>query len=196
MTYSKNQTDSIIDDAKNRVDEQSQALLKLLQDDELIRNNRVDRVRTTLVILSSKPMAFDVESIKQKVLMTYPESAVFFKSALGTPLGRKSPDKVDLLIDFTAPGTRHQGWFYARKLKRRARVSVGRNAGLFRKMIYTRIFDEVKNAAEVPADLFDRERYIQRKVMELAGVAVAQKGATPLDLGQSIALKLPSMAKL
>ncbi len=196
-TYSKNSTRSIIDDAKNGVDGETEALLKLLADQELIRKNRIEKVRTVLVVLSSKAMAFDPESMKKQVLLTYPDATVFFRTTQGKPIGSVAPHKVDLLIDFTSPKTR-QGFFYPRKLRSIARVAVGRNAGWFgiRKRSYDRIFDEKAKKATIPADLLERERFVQRQVLGLAGIALSQRGETPPDRGQTIALELPAMAKL
>lgn len=193
--YSKNQTQSIIHDSPNQTDPETSALLKLLEDQEAIRKNKLPSVRTVLAVFSSKGMVFDPDALKQKIVMTYPDATVFFLTTTGQAIGPKAPGKVDLLIDFTSPGSR-QGWFYARKLKRMAKFTVGRNAGLFRKSIYNRIVDEKKMGSDLPADLLDRERLVQRKVLELVGITIAQKGDAGPDLGQSIALDLPPMARL
>jgi hypothetical protein len=44
--------------------------------------------------------------------------------------------------------------------------------------------------------MLDRERQVQREVLALAGVALKQAGDVTQDLGQSIALGLPPMARL
>ncbi|MBL7715245.1 MAG: hypothetical protein JNL01_07220 [Bdellovibrionales bacterium] len=192
--YSKNQTQSIIHDSPNQADAQTENLLKLLEEQEAIRKNKLPSVRTVLAVLSSKGVVFDTDALKQKIVMTYPDATVFFLTTTGQAIGPKAPGKVDLLVDFTSPRSR-QGWFYARKLRRMAKFAVGRNAGLFRKSIYNRIVDE-KKMADLPSDLLDRERLVQRKVLELVGITIAQKGETGPDLGQSIALDLPPMARL
>jgi len=181
------------------VDAESEKFFGIMGEMERVKANRVPGVRTVLVVLSAKAMAYDMESLRQKILLAYPEAAVFFRTTLGKAAGMPAPAKVDLLIDFTGPGQR-QGWFYARKLRSISRVAVGRNAKLFRKGLYDRIFDEKaaeKSAdAKIPTELFARERFVQRAVLELAGVPLAQMGDTPPDRGKSIALELPSMQKM
>lgn len=195
-TYSKNSTNSIIKDSRSQIDVESESLLKLLAEQEKTRANRVQNVRTVLVVFSSAAMAFDPESLKKQILLTYHDATVFFRMTHGKPIGPSAPHKVDLLIDFTGPGQR-QGFFYPRKLRSMSRVAVGRRAGWFgiRKRSYDRIFDE-KNQQDVPGDLFSRERHVQKQVLALAGVTISQKGETPPDRGQTIALDLPPMQKL
>ena len=50
--------------------------------------------------------------------------------------------------------------------------------------------------ARFPEEMLDRERYIQKLVLALAGVSFAPMGDTGPDLGKSIALDLPKMQKL
>ncbi len=177
------------------VDPQSEAFLNLLAEQERVRANRVAGVRTVLVILSARGMVYDRESLRQKILLTYPDAAVFFRTTLGKAVGVEAPVKVDLLIDFTGPGQR-QRFFFAKKLRRMARVAVGRNSGLFRKKIYDRIFDEksAEHARRLPKDLLAREREVQREVLHLAGVALSQQGDVLPDRGRTIALALPGLA--
>jgi hypothetical protein len=176
------------------VDQQSEGFLKLLAEQERIRSNKVAGVRTVLVVMSSKAMVYDRESLRQKILLTYPEAAVFFQNTLGTFMGPASPNKVDLIIDLTGPGQR-QGLFAANRLKSKGRTVVGRNAGLFRKRLYHRLFDE-KTASQLPTELFNRERMVQREVMALVGVALAPQGDLPPDRGKTIALELPPLLKV
>jgi hypothetical protein len=176
------------------IDHQSELFLDILSRQDQVKTSRVAGVRTVLVVLSSRGMVFDMESLRQKVLLAYPEAAVFFRTTSGKSVGVAAPNRVDLLIDLTGPGQR-QGWFYSRKLRSISRVAAGRNAGLFRKRIYDRVFDE-KKATGLPADLLERERLVQRKVLESAGVAVAQMGDTLPDRGKSIALDLPPLKRL
>jgi hypothetical protein len=75
-------------------------------------------------------------------------------------------------------------------------VAVGRNAGLFRRRIYDKVFDEKAQMAKLPRDVLDRERHVQREVLALAGVALKQAGDTLPDRGQTIALGLPPLMKL
>jgi hypothetical protein len=172
------------------LDAESEGLLKLFAEQEKVRANRVPGVRTVLVILSSRGMVFDVDAIRQKVLLAYPDSAVFVQTTRGKAIGAEAPHSVDLLIDFTGPRQR-QGLFAAKRFRRMSRVAVGRNAGFFRAKIYDRVFDERKDGGgELPRDLLARERAVQKKVLELAGVALARQGDTPPDRGSSIALEL------
>ena len=177
------------------LDQESQGYLSVLAEQERIRANRVPGVRTVLVVLSSAGVVYDMEALRQKILLAYPDAVIFFMTTLGKPVGAACPYEVDLLIDFTGPGQR-QGWFFAKKLRRLARVAVGRNAGLFRKSIYDRIFDEKANSSRLPAESLARERLVQRQVMSLAGVALAQSGETLPDRGKTIALDLPPMGRL
>jgi hypothetical protein len=176
-------------------DAESEQFLNLLADQEKIRAQRVPGVRTVLVVLSAKGMVYDMESLRQKILLAYPDAAVFFRTTSGASIGVAAPNRADLLIDLTAPRSR-QGIFYSRKLRGMARFAVGRNAGFFRKGSYDRIFDEKDPKASVPSDQLARERYVQRQVLALAGIALAQMGDTPPDRGQSIALELPSLKRL
>ncbi len=178
-------------------DSETQALLTLLlEEQEKVRAKRVPNVRTVLVVLSSRAMVYDVEALRQKVVLAYPGAAVFFRTTKGRPVGATCPPHVDLLIDLTGPRQR-QNWFYALGLRRMARVAVGRNAGLFRKRVYDpdRIFDEKSPAIakQLPEDLLARERFVQRQVLALAGVPLAQHGDATPDLGKSIALALPPL---
>jgi hypothetical protein len=176
-------------------DPESQLLLDEMTQQDGVRNTRIAGVRTVLVILSSKGMVFDTHALRHEVRMAYPDSAVFIRTTDGKPVGAPAPSYVDLLIDFTGPGQR-QGWFYSRKLRRGARVAVGRNAGLFRKKIYNHVFDEKAVSTQLPVDVLERERMVQRRVLALAGVAFIATGETHPDRGKTIALGLPPMQRL
>lgn len=176
-------------------DPETQALLLRIEQEKRILVNRIPNVRTVLVVLSSDGMVYDVESLRQKVHLAYPEAAVFFLATHGEPIGVSAPGKVDLLIDLTGPGQR-QALFFARKLRRMAKFAVGRNAGLFRKGSYDRVFDEKSSATEIPKDTLARERVVQREVLTLAGVPFAPQGDALPDLGKSIALELPPMRSI
>lgn len=156
---------------------------------------RVPQVKMVLVVLSSRGMTFDCSSLQNQILSAYPDALVFFQSTSGKAMGATPPSRVDLLIDFTGPRQR-QGWFYARKLKRSCRVAVGRNAGLFRKGLYDRIFDEFDPKWKLPVDLLERERFAQKKVLELAGIGVIRPSETPKDRGKIVPLDLPGYKKL
>ena len=169
-------------------------LIKLAEE-QATRKNRVPGVRTVLVVLSAAGMVFDVESLRQKVLLAYPDAAVFFLTTMGKVIGAVHPPRLDLLIDFTGPRQR-QGWLYARKLKGMAIVSVGRNAGLFRKNIYDRIYDEKVLGLSLPTEKLARERKVQRAVLELAGVALAVSGDSAPDRGKITPMELPPFSRL
>lgn len=174
--------------------ESEQSLTRMAEFDQVL-SNRVSGVKFVLVVLSARGMVFDLEALRQKIMVSYPDAAVFFQNTLGRAIGLQAPQQVDLLIDFTGPGQR-QSLFYARTLRKMARVAVGRNAGMFRKRLYDHLFDENANPTEVPKEMLQRERYVQKKVMQLAGVAFAQAGETLPDRGKSIALELPAMQRL
>ena len=179
------------------MDALSASSLARMAEQEASRSNRVPGVRTALVVLSSKGMVFDVESLRQKVLHSYPEAAIFFLTTLGKAIGTSAPNHVDLLIDFTGPGQR-QGMFLARKLRRMSRLTVGRNAGLFRRKIYDKIFDEKAKAIAqaLPAETLERERRVQREVLALAGVAFVPAGDSAPDRGKLTPMELPPFSKL
>jgi hypothetical protein len=179
---------------QNMDDPESLASLKIMAEEESIRSKRLAQVRTVLVVLSSMGMVFDVESLRQKILLAYPQAVVFFRTTMGKDMGSSSPDKVDLLIDFTGPRER-QGLMYARKLRRLARVAIGRNAGLFRKSIYDQVFDERRAGLSLPTDKLERERVVQREVLSLAGIAFVQAGDSAPDRGKITPLELPPLAK-
>lgn len=172
---------------------QSEYYLNLLKERERLKELRVPGVRTVLVVLSSAATPFDVESLRYKISSSYPEAAVFFMNTSGNPYGVPSPQKVDLLIDLSGPGQR-QGWFFAKKMRRLARFAVGRNAGWFRKGSYDRIFDEKDPSHQVPTDVFERERRVQKEVLALAGVPLVPAADTTVDRSKKIALELPPLA--
>jgi hypothetical protein len=176
----------------NPVDGESEILLKQMTAQDGVKTHRVAGVRTVLVVLSSKGMVFDIHALRHEIHMAYPDATVFMRTTSGKTIGAQAPSYVDLLIDLTGPGQR-QGLFYAKKLRRGARTAVGRNAGLFRKRIYDRIYDEDAHRPLPNVDVLTNERRVQREVLELAGVALAQTGETHPDLGKTIALGLPPM---
>ena len=175
-------------------DADSQTYLSSLTDRERVKSNRQTGVEKVLVVLSSKAMVFDTESLRQKIILSYPEAAVFFTTTSGKPVGVPSPKQVDLLIDLTGPGQKSP-FAYGFKLSRMARFSVGRNAGLFRKKVYDRIFDEKPILNQLPTDILAYERQVQKEVLALAGVAFIQAGTATVDLGKVIALELPPLSR-
>lgn len=179
----------------NDADQESNHFLARMGEQERCRGNRVPGVRTVQVVLSSAGMVFDVESLRQKILLSYSDAAVFFLTTRGKPIGASPPPHVDLLIDLTGPRQR-QGFLYSKKLRRSARVAVGRNAGWFRKKIYDRVFDEKAQASGLPSEVLQRERHVQKAVLALAGIAFVQAGDTPLDRGKITPMELPPFLKL
>lgn len=176
------------------IDQESQDALSILAAQEKVKVNRVPGVKTVLVVLSSMGMVYDVEALRQKIRQTYSDATVYVLTTKGVPLGEKPPKHVDLLLDFTGPGER-QSLFYAKKIRRMARVAVGRKAGLFRARIYDRVFDpSIYFAGRTHlGDILERERMIQRAVLEMAGVTLFRYGDATADVGKSIALKLPAL---
>jgi len=176
----------------NEVDHDTEQALSQLGQLSRVVKNRFENIQTVLFVLSSKAMTFDCESLRQKTLFSYPDAAVFFKSTNGMPVGVDAPGKVDLVIDFTGPGERQ--WFtYARHLKKGARFCVGRNAGIFRKRIYDRIFDEKTTNIPLPVQRFDREAIIQKEVLLLAGISTMPISTATPNREKKIALDLPPM---
>lgn len=179
-------------------DPETQASLKVMADELGIRSKRLSHIRTVLVVLSSMGMVFDIEALRQKILLAYPQASVFFRTTLGLDVGAATPDKVDLVIDFTGPRER-QNPFYARKLRKMARVAVGRNAGFFRKSIYDQVFDEKAaspQASALPKDKLERERVVQKEVLALVGIGFVQAGDSAPDRGKLTPLELPPLAKI
>lgn len=169
-------------------DPESQTFLHILAEEERIRKNKLDGVKTILVILSGRSMVFDTWSLKQKITLTYPDSKIYIMTSGGYPIGEKAPNKLDLVIDFTGPRHGHK-WFLARKLRAQAKYCIGRPAWFFREWIYDRVVPEFQ--MDLPKDVIERERLVQKEVLELAGVPLSQKGNTMGDLGKTIAKDLP-----
>lgn len=156
---------------------------------------RFKEIRTVLIVLSSKSVEFDTESLRYQVRLAYPEAAVFFTTVSGLSLGVRAPSRVDLTIDFTQPGAR-QSLFFASAIRGRSRHCVGRKSGLFyRQWRYDRVFDE-KNAPGLPSEYHSREREVQRRVLQLCGIFVEHQGQLGEDLGKTIARTLPPLARV
>lgn len=176
-------------------DQESQHCLSSMIEQDPIRTNRLPGVRTVLVVLSSAGIVFDLEALRQKIIYSYPDASVYFLTTLGKAIGPEAPVQVDLLIDLTGPRQR-QSILFAKKMRRIARVAVGRNVGLFRKKIYDRVFDEKDILTQLPKDVLEREQEVQKKVLALAGVPFLRTGCATPDLGDTIALDLPPMQHL
>lgn len=147
-------------------------------------------VKSVLVVLSSRAMLFDQSGLRNLIGHAYPGAAVFFISTSGDPVGVEGPRKVDLALDFTEPGAR-QSFFFAAKMRGRASHVVGRTGSFFRKR-YDRVFDE-KADSSLPRDYLERERAIQRHLLELAGISVVKQGGVTLDSSKDIASQLPPL---
>lgn len=176
------------------LDPESQASLEHMTIQEKVITQRVPGVRTVLVVFSSKGMVYDTESLRQKIQFAYAGAEVYFLTPGGKPLGVAAPSRVDLLIDFTGPGER-QGLFFARRLRRKARLAVGRDSGLFRKKAYDRVFDEVALASQLSTEQLQKERDVQRRVLESAGVALIPAGDSSPDRGKITPLALPPLSR-
>ena len=153
-------------------------------------NEVFPNVKSVLVVLSSRALAFDPSGLRSLIAHAYPGAAVFFISTSGDSVGVEGPSRVDLVIDFTEPGAR-QSVFFAIKLRSRGQYVVGRNSGRFyRRKKYDRVYDETGDA-NLPQDYLDRERAVQKKVLELAGISVVRQGGVTPDLSKEIASELP-----
>ncbi len=178
-----------------KLDDESDICLKQMIQPAPILSNRLEGVKFVLVVLSSKGMVFDLGALRQRIVQAYSDSMIFFQTSSGKALGPVAPHKVDLLIDFVGPGQR-QGFFHANCLRRRARFAVGRHAGCFRKRIYDRIYDEFGNDSTCPSELLQRERYVQKQVLALAGVLFIPNAEPTSDRSKTIALELPNLQRL
>ncbi len=174
------------DTMRQPVDQESEYSLQKMEEatDKVV--SRFQGIRKILVILSSHGIVYDVHALRQKILHAYPGAGLFFETPLAQQ--RASWCKVDLLIDFTGPGERER-YCQAKKLRSMARIAVGRNAGWYRKRIYDFVCDEKPG-------FFGEEGFVQRQVLNLAGVAWIPSGVPLPDVGASIALGLPSMQGL
>jgi hypothetical protein len=160
---------------KNPLDIESEAVLRLLTAQQGLKQNRLPGVRSVLVVLSENGMVFDVPSLSQNIRLTYPEATVFFCTPKWIPLGSAPPRHVDLLIDFTSPFG-HEKYFLAKKLRRMSRVAVGRGTGLLRRWLYDRLLNEKKLFLKFKENSLEMEREIQKEVLGLAGILIAQQG--------------------
>ena len=141
-------------------------------------------IKSVLVVLSSRAMAYDAPALRNLISRSYPGAAVFFITVSGDALGVSGPGKVDLTIDFTEPKARQSLWF-APRIRSRSRHAVGRKRGWYRKSKYDRIYDEFSDSGR-PSDFLASEQWTQRKVLEAAGVHVARQGGTTPDLAKEI----------
>jgi hypothetical protein len=177
------------------VDHETQSSLGAISESNQLKNARVPGVKSVLVVLSTRAMPFDVESLRHKIHIAYPDAVAYFMNTSGAPIGTILQTGADLIIDFTGPGTRG-GWFLARRLRKIGRVISGRNAGPFRKRIYDRVFDETQSSEFLPSDLLERERMIQRQVLAMVGIPSLPLGDPGEDLSRSLATLLPPYKKL
>lgn len=171
----------------------SEKSLERLSYEAAILKNKLSSIKTVLIVLSARALAFDRESLSSKVKAAYPGSQVFFVSTLAKAIGDVAPEQIDLVIDFTGPRQRHK-WFFARKLRSRAKYLIGRNAGFFRPYSYDKIFDEFVEPG-VPEDPVHKERFVQTRILECVGIPVTQRGSLLQDASHDIALELPRFKK-
>ena len=170
----------------------SQFYLNRLLTDKDCEANRLpaENVRSVLVVMSATAMVFDRSALEFHITRAYPNSNVFFMTTSGKFFFPRTPklpaNNYDLLIDFTGPRQR-QSIFLARKFRKLARVAVGRNAGMFRKRIYDRVFDDWKAGVMQIQNRSDRERVAQKEVLKLAGVGFKPVGSLTPDLSKVIA---------
>jgi hypothetical protein len=151
-------------------------------------------IKSVLVVLSSKSMAFDMPGLRNFITHSYPGAAVFFISTSSQAVGVQAPSQVDLVIDFTPPNAR-QPMFFARKMKSRAKHVVGRNTGgIFGRKKYDALYDEASDS-NIPKDYLDHERFVQRRVLALAGIEIVKQGGATQDLSKEIAQTLPPMQR-
>jgi hypothetical protein len=142
-------------------------------------------VKSVLVVLSSRSMAFDQGGLRNLITHAYPGAAVFFVSTSGDPVGVAGPKQVDLVVDLTPPGAR-QNPFLPLSFRGRGRFVVGRRSGWFyRRSRYDRIYDESADAS-IPRDYLEAEAHAQRRVLELSGVALVRHGGTTPDRSKDI----------
>lgn len=171
------------------MDPETEQSLSQLTIDPKILANRVPGVQSVLFVLSSRGMVFDLSSLRHKTQAAYPGAKVYFATQSGHPIGEDAPSKVDLLVDFTGPRER-QGVFIARRWRRQGRVVIGRHSGFFRTGLYDKIFEEIKSGV-VPHEQMDRERFVQRTLLEMAGIAILPVGDAHQDRGKITPLTLP-----
>lgn len=173
-------------------DEESKELLRRIEQTELARARRIAGVRSVLIVLPSFGLVFDADSIRRKILHSYPDATVFFLNTNGTALGAPPPENVDLLIDLTGPGHR-QALGLARKLRRMSRVAVGRKTGLLKSRIYDSIYDESAEDPHLTPAM--KELCIQKKVFGLAGVVISLSGDPLPDKSAMIPRELPPLLR-
>ena len=174
---------------RQTVDQESGRSLQKMDESRKALASRFQGIQNILVVLSSRGIVYDVQALRQNILHAYPQARVFFDTPLAKH--RASWGTVDLLIDFTGPGERER-FCQAKKLRAMARIAVGRNAGWYRKKIYDFVYEETQRSKQ----LLEQERFVQKQVLSLAGVAWIPSGVPLPDEGASIALGLPSMQGL
>lgn len=177
----------------DQIDPESEASLARMVTQTQIANQKFPNVKFILFILSSRGMAYDVEGLRQRALLSYPDSVVFFQTSLQKPVGPSAPEEVDLVVDLTGSSER-QGFWFGRRVRKMARYAVGRKTGFWRKRLYDRLYDE--SFPEVPQELLQKERFVQKRVLELAGISLAETGEALPDKGKTYALELPALQRL
>lgn len=165
------------------MDPDSQACLTAISTEEAAYANRLPGIKTVLIVMSASGMVFDESALIRQVQITYPDAKVYFMNPDGSALRQEAPSQVDLVIDFSGTSGR-QPLFFAKSLRRRARIAIGRNAGLFRGNIYDRTFNEKAESAKLPTEMLSRETAIQKRILALAGISFVRSGKNTPALGE------------
>ena len=175
------------------IDVESRECLEKISKMTWAKQHKVAGVRTVLIVLSESFLPFDTDSLRHKVLLSYPDATVFFYSTRGVPVGVQSPEEVDLLIDLTGP-RQYQPFLLPRTLRKLARVAVGRKAGWIRSRLYDVIYDESTEPNPSP-DPAIRELETQKKVLGLAGILMNHSGTAQPDRGVITPRELPPLQR-
>ncbi len=178
----------------NYGDTDSVSLFHLAQiaESQQVSHSCFEKVIFILVILSAKGMPYSIEFLMKIILCSYPNSVIFFQTTSGQMIKAKTPEKIDLVVDFTGPRQR-QKKILPRQWKNMTRFIVGRNWGSFRKHYYDRVLNEASNHFYLPEKMLQYEKWVQRKVLGLAGIGWAQTSEIPKDQGKTIARTLPRL---
>lgn len=175
------------------IDAESKECLENIMKLTWAKQHKIAGVRTVLIVLSESFLPFDTDSLRQKVLNSYPDATVFFYSTRGKPLGVHPPEKIDLLIDFTGPH-QYQPFLLPRMFRKMARVAVGRKTGWLRNKFYDTVLDENAEPNLSP-DPQIRELETQKKLLGLAGVLNNHSGIALPDRGTITPRELPPLQR-
>lgn len=171
-------------------DSNTQRALRALLKRRELEKERFTGVKSILVVLSGRSMAFDFDSMRLYISLAYPGSDISFASTSGKAMFGEKIGSVDLLLDLSGPGTM-QSFLFPLGMKRKSKHQVGRAFGLLRARLYERLVSESDPA--IPKDLMEREFFQQKKVFELAGVSFLPKSASARDASHTIAQELSEL---